>query len=117
MKQETPMSRSMTAVLFINAIAFQGALSSVASAQGIDKGPETEAIRLAGKWSYRSFVSDPDLSKAPVGFGQGTLEIRLPEPNRLSGTLGGPGWTLDLNGQVSTSGNVSIRFQGKGIIG
>jgi len=40
-----------------------------------------------------------------------------PEPGQVGGTLGGPGWSLDLSGVMTAGDPVSIRFQGKGEVG
>jgi hypothetical protein len=55
---------------------------------------------FVGSWAYRSFLNDPDLSKEfnDLRFGVGTLVLEEPDYGRLSGSLGGEGWNLDLVG-------------------
>ena len=59
--------------------------------------------RVAGKWTYRSFVSDPNLATQfnDLEFGHATLELSIGAASDLSGTLGGPGWQLQLNGKLT----------------
>ncbi len=49
---------------------------------------------VVGKWTYRSFLSDPDLNAEPNSllFGSGTMELAVTEPDSLAGTLGGESW-------------------------
>jgi hypothetical protein len=74
---------------------------------------------FAGSWSYRSFRNDPDLSKDfnDLRFGAGTLELAESEFGRLSGSLGGEGWSLNLVGGYTYGNPFSLRFQGSGEIG
>lgn len=102
--------------------------ASRAPAQGLDllKPARARAAEAAasmpsvvvGKWSYRSFVSDPNLSTTPNNllFGSGTMELSVTAPDDLSGKLGGPGWELTLTGKVTSGTPTSIRFTGKGTI-
>ena len=55
-----------------------------------------------GRWTYRSFRNDPDIGTPFDGlaFGLGTLELAEPEIGRLTGTLGGEGWSLALHGRT-----------------
>lgn len=78
-------------------------------------GPPT----VTGKWTYRSFHSDPDLKTEPndLLFGSGTLELTQPSPGRLAGTLGGDGWSLKLDGEAAGGAPATVRFTGKGTIG
>jgi hypothetical protein len=72
-----------------------------------------------GSWTYRSFVNNPDQNIEPnrLLFGMGTLILNQPEPGKIRGSLGGPGWSLDLDGE-STEGNPTrLRWQGRGEIG
>lgn len=72
-----------------------------------------------GTWSYRSFRNDPDLNVAPndLLFGAGTLVLTEPQPGKVAGTLGGPGWSLDLEGVVTQGNPTTVQFTGKGVIG
>jgi hypothetical protein len=74
---------------------------------------------LVGKWTYRSFRSDPDLSTQfnDLEFGRGTITIVEAPMSVFKGTIGGPGWSLDLNGSTNFGDPYSVRFQGKGVIG
>jgi hypothetical protein len=74
---------------------------------------------FVGNWSYRSFLNDPDLGKAAndLLFGEGTLAIAEQSVTKLSGTIGGPGWSLDLRGSFGYGSPMQVRFQGKGVVG
>ena len=74
---------------------------------------------FVGSWAYRSFNNDPDLTKAAndLLFGQGTLAIAEASATELSGTIGGPGWSLDLRGSFAYGAPMQVRFQGKGVVG
>jgi len=74
---------------------------------------------VAGRWSYRSFVSNPDLTVEPnqLLFGSGTMDLSVTSQDDLTGTLGGEGWQLMLTGRVVGGTPTAIRFTGKGIIG
>jgi hypothetical protein len=74
---------------------------------------------FTGSWSYRSFRNDPDLSKEfnDLRFGAGTLELTESKFGRLSGSLGGAGWNLNLVGGYTYGNPFSLRFQGSGDIG
>ena len=75
--------------------------------------------RITGTWSYRSLLNNSDLSTEfnDLRFGAGTLSLTEPESGRVGGTLGGPGWSLTLEGNVTEGDSTQIRFQGRGIIG
>lgn len=74
---------------------------------------------LAGKWTYRSLLSDPDLSTPfnDLEFGRGTITINAAPMGVLRGSIGGPGWSLDLNGSINYGDPYSVRFQGRGLVG
>ncbi|MER9657029.1 hypothetical protein NKJ26_26685 [Mesorhizobium sp. M0152] len=74
---------------------------------------------FVGNWAYRSFLNDPDISKAAndLLFGEGTLAIVEQSAIELSGTIGGPGWSLDLRGSFGYGLPMQVRFQGKGVVG
>ncbi|BCH30582.1 hypothetical protein MesoLjLc_25120 [Mesorhizobium sp. L-8-10] len=74
---------------------------------------------FAGNWAYRSFLNDADLSKAAndLLFGAGTLTIAEESTTELSGTIGGPGWSLELRGSFGYGAPMQVRFQGKGVVG
>ena len=74
---------------------------------------------LVGKWTYRSFLNDPDLSTQfnDLEFGLGTIDV-VPAPmNEFRGTIGGPGWQLTLKGSTTYGNPFTVRFQGKGVVG
>jgi hypothetical protein len=73
---------------------------------------------FTGKWSYRSFLNNPDLSVEfnELRFGAGNLVLEEPQFGEVVGTLGGDGWSLDLKGWSSYGSPFEIRFQGSGII-
>jgi hypothetical protein len=72
-----------------------------------------------GKWSYRSFLNDPNLDTQPndLLFGSGTLEFTSAPMGQVAGTIGGPGWQLKLEGWMTFGNPPAVRFQGKGVIG
>jgi hypothetical protein len=74
---------------------------------------------LVGKWTYRSFIPDPDLNTQfnDLEFGRGTITIQEAPMGVFLGTIGGPGWSLDLNGSINYGDPYSVRFQGKGVVG
>ena len=73
---------------------------------------------FVGEWSYRSLDNNPDLSVSfnDLQFGMGTIKIEEAPMNQLKGTIGGPGWELELQGSMSYGNPMEIRFQGKGVI-
>ena len=81
---------------------------------------------FTGKWSYRSFLNDPNLAAPqdgsdpniqPLLFGYGTLVIEEAQSDLLTGTIGGGSWSLTLHGSRSYGSPAQVRFQGKGIVG
>jgi hypothetical protein len=74
---------------------------------------------LKGKWTYRSFLNDPDLSTQfnDIEFGRGTITIDDAPMGVFQGRIGGPGWSLALNGSINYGDPYSVRFQGKGVVG
>jgi hypothetical protein len=73
---------------------------------------------FVGSWTYRSLVNDPDVTKAFNGleFGRGTIVIAEGPMQLLTGTIGGPGWSLALQGWRSYGNPMHARFQGTGTI-
>lgn len=109
---------------FIASVVIFLFMASVANAQGSaplvaarDEMKTTNPV--VGKWTYRSFLSNPDLNAEPntLLFGRGTLTLSIPAPDRLTGSLGGDDWELALSGGVTYGNPATIRFQGKGVIG
>jgi len=73
---------------------------------------------FVGTWTYRSLVNNPDVTVAfnTLQFGRGTIVIEEAPMQILRGTIGGPGWSLTLQGWRSYGNPMHARFQGKGII-
>jgi hypothetical protein len=99
---------------------------------------------FVGSWTYRSLLNDPNQffssvdaaladpaklladPKACLGylnqvyglfFGYGTITIAEAPSTILEGTIGGPGWSLNLKGSRSYGNPMEARFEGKGVIG
>jgi hypothetical protein len=74
---------------------------------------------LAGTWTYRSFLSDPNLATAfnDLEFGRGNITIEEAPMGVLKGRIFGDGWGLDLNGSIGYGTPWSVRFQGAGVVG
>lgn len=74
---------------------------------------------FVGTWSYRSLLNDPDVNKDfdKLEFGRGTLVIMAQSSDTMGGTIGGPGWSLDLHGSIGYGSPGQIRFQGRGLVG
>jgi FtsP/CotA-like multicopper oxidase with cupredoxin domain/peroxiredoxin len=128
MRMRRFFDKSAGAVLIACAIGFscprglmaQAKVTSARAEEALSQasGTGTESP-FVGSWSYRSFISDPNLSTPAndLVFGSGTLALTVPTPGHLSGTLGGEGWSLTLKGGVNGGNPATIRFQGKGTIG
>ena len=74
----------------------------------------------AGTWTYRSLINNPDgtVSFNDLEFGEGTIVIHdSAQSEVLTGTIGGPDWSLDLYGSRSYGSPAQVRFQGKGNVG
>lgn len=71
-----------------------------------------------GTWTYRSLLNNPDVSQDfdKLEFGRATMEIQETDANVLSGTIGGPGWSLGLHGSFGFGSPMQVRFQGKGLV-
>jgi hypothetical protein len=74
---------------------------------------------LAGTWTYRSFFNDPNVQADfdTLEFGRGNIIIQPANMGVFTGTIGGPGWSLALNGSIGYGTPGSVRFQGVGNIG
>lgn len=74
---------------------------------------------FVGTWTYRSLLNDADVNTAfnDLEFGRGTLVITAPSSETLGGTIGGPGWSLNLHGSIGYGSPAQVRFQGRGIVG
>ncbi|AAM55016.2 hypothetical protein PYR71_29840 [Rhizobium sp. MC63] len=73
-------------------------------------------MSFTGTWSYRSLINNPDLSVDfnALEFGQGTLVLTELARRKVGGTIGGPGWSLELTGTVRPGDPVELQFTGKG---
>lgn len=84
--------------------------------------PNTNTYLGTGSWAYRSFLNDPNLANDLTykgntycpEFGQGTLTIVTNPDGTLTGTIGGPGWSLDLKGSVTLGNPATLWFRGSG---
>jgi len=74
---------------------------------------------LAGIWTYRSFLSNPDINADfdTLEFGRGNIRIDPGSVQTFSGLIYGPGWELKLKGSIAYGNPFSVRFQGMGIVG
>ncbi len=75
---------------------------------------------FAGSWAYRSFYNDPDLTITDLSaleLGQGTIVFSDAASGVVAGTIGGPGWTLNLHGSATYGFPSQVWFQGTGIVG
>ena len=73
---------------------------------------------FVGSWTYRSLLNDTDLTIAfdQLEFSKGTLVIEEAARQRLTGTIGGSGWSLNLHGSRGYGSPMQVRFQGKGLV-
>jgi hypothetical protein len=73
---------------------------------------------FVGKWTYRSLLNDPNVNTDfdKLEFGRGTITIEEGPMDLLTGTIGGPGWSLALHGSRAYGSPMQVRFQGKGIV-
>jgi hypothetical protein len=80
--------------------------------------PDT-ANPWVGTWTYRSLLNDPDVDTDfdQLEFGRGTITIDDGPSEKLTGTIGGPGWQLQLRGSRDYGNPGQARFQGKGLVG
>lgn len=71
---------------------------------------------FVGKWTYRSLLNNPDVNTdfGDLEFGRGEIEIEDGPMEQLTGSIGGPGWSLALHGSRAYASPMQVRFQGKG---
>jgi hypothetical protein len=71
-----------------------------------------------GRWTYRSLLNDPKLDTGfdTLEFGRATIQIVDAAPQLLTGTIGGTGWSLKLQGSREYGTPMRARFQGVGTI-
>jgi hypothetical protein len=74
---------------------------------------------FVGTWTYRSLLNKPEVSTdfKDLEFGRATLVITEPSTGTLTGTIGGPGWSLSLHGSFGYGSPMEVRFQGSGLVG
>ena len=74
---------------------------------------------LVGTWTYRSFLSNPDVSADfdSLEFGRGNIRIDPGPMQKFDGLIYGPGWELKLKGSIGYGDSFNVRFQGAGIVG
>ena len=72
---------------------------------------------LVGTWTYRSFLSNPDLAADfdSLEFGRGNIQINDGPMEQFNGLIYGTGWSLDLKGSITYGNPFCLTFQGKGI--
>ena len=73
---------------------------------------------FVGHWTYRSLLNDPDVNADfnKLEFGRATITLEEGPMDLLTGTIGGPGWSLALHGARAYGSPMQVRFQGKGIV-
>jgi hypothetical protein len=73
---------------------------------------------FVGTWTYRSLLNDQDVNTdfKALEFGRGTIVIDDAASTLLTGTIGGPGWSLNLRGSRGYGSPAQVRFQGKGLV-
>lgn len=81
--------------------------------------PIFSASTLVGIWTYRSFLSNPDLSADfnSLEFGRANLRIDPAPLDTLTGLIYGSGWQLTLRGAITWGNPFELRFQGSGTVG
>jgi hypothetical protein len=74
---------------------------------------------FVGTWTYRSLLNNPTLKTDfdALEFGRGTIVIKDAPMQTLVGTIGGPGWSLELQGSRSYGDPMHARFHGTGTVG
>jgi hypothetical protein len=82
------------------------------------KAPRMSDNPFVGTWTYRSLLNEPDVSTDfdKLEFGRGTIVIQDAPMQILTGTIGGPGWSLALQGSRDYGNPMHVRFQGTGIV-
>lgn len=73
---------------------------------------------FAGSWTYRSLLNDCDVDRKfdALEFGRGTIVVEDAPAQILKGTIGGPDWSLTLQGSREYGTPMRARFQGVGIV-
>jgi len=73
---------------------------------------------VQGQWSYRSLLNNPDLAVPfdQLRFVQGTLDLAV-NGNDITGTIGGPAWSLDITGTFESEDQIYFLLHCVGNIG
>ena len=73
---------------------------------------------FVGSWTYRSLLNDPDVATDfdALEFGRATLVIDQDAAGSLTGTIGGPGWSLALYGGFGFGSSQGAVFRGTGLV-
>ncbi len=73
---------------------------------------------FSGSWVYRSFVNNPDmdLTFCELASGLDRMELAVTS-NSVSGSLGGGGWILELDGKLKGTKTQQLVMSGTGTIG
>ena len=74
---------------------------------------------LLGTWTYRSFLSNSDLTADfnSLEFGRGNIRIDQAPIQTLKVLIYGDAWQLTLKGSITYGDPFTLRFQGKGVVG
>lgn len=74
---------------------------------------------VSGLWTYRSLLNNSDITVDfdDLEFGRANLRLNATDDGQLTGTIGGDGWELDIQGSFQPGSPGTLWFQGKGIVG
>ncbi|AOJ05179.1 MULTISPECIES: hypothetical protein [Burkholderia] len=80
---------------------------------------DPEIGSLAGIWTYRSLINNPNLSMDfdKLEFGRANIQIDKAPMGVFKGRIYGDGWELTLSGYVDYGAPNTVRFQGRGKVG
>lgn len=75
-------------------------------------------LPFEGSWSYRSLLNNPDLTASfnSLRFGMGTLVLAAAPGKGVSGSIGGPGWSLAITGILTPGDPTRLQLEGRGVI-
>lgn len=109
----------LLAVLYLTRGAATQHVKTVAVTGQLPREAETISFAsvLTGRWTYRSFVNDPDVGKSfnDIRFGAGEMVIESASAGMVRGRLDfGPEFQLALKGWVTYGNPPTLRFQGVG---
>ena len=78
---------------------------------------DSHADIINGKWTYRSFHSDPNLDATPQSllYGVWELNLEVDASNQISGTMLTSGWTMDVEGlfEKGDPSKITLKISGK----